>query len=65
MDPTNSIKFRANLRKRVAETLAMIKEELGEESIFFDIEGIAHKEFVLAGKNSQFCILLLLFAATA
>jgi hypothetical protein len=61
MDPTNNNKFWANLRKRVAETLVMIKEAFGEESIFFDIKEIIHKEFVLGGKNSQLCVLLLLF----
>jgi hypothetical protein len=33
--------------------------------IFFDIKGIVHREFSLAGQNSQFRILLWRFTATA
>jgi hypothetical protein len=61
MDPTKEqsvgIQFCANLGKSATKTLAMIRQMFGEESIsptweiFFDIKGILHNDFVLAGQT--------------
>jgi hypothetical protein len=55
------------ISKSVMETLKMIRQAFGEESmsrdksmsiIFFDIMGIVHNELALGRPNSQFRILL-------